>query len=235
MVWPALCMRHRNETQHFTLVFQKSCEHMPKSVRKGTGRKKQHFEWDVLFPSCSMIFFLSFGCCLKIIILRLVWSTRCHDRLTQTEMENDGNNRQQRARGFCSIDPIALIKVVYREYTLSNDGWLLVILQQPRNITPLICGVLTQPLTTILATLTSQEKHKKSQQYLLTICPVHLWKVEWEGGTYGPEVDYSKKDTYLKWRRERKLSVCDHGFALPGWSPRQSERAQVEGSELIAF
>lgn len=161
------------------LVFQKSYEHKPENVRKRKGRKKKHFERrDALFPSCSLFLFSSFGFCLKIIIHRLVWSTHCHNHLTQTEMENDGNNRQPRARGLCSIDPIALIRVVYREYTLSNDGWLLVIMQQPRNVTPLICGVLTQPLRTILATLTPQ----KSMQHLLTIRPVHFWKVERRGG-----------------------------------------------------
>lgn len=50
-------------------------------------------------------------------------------------IETDGNNRQLWARGLCSIDPIALIKVVYRENTMPSDGWLLVIMQQPANIT----------------------------------------------------------------------------------------------------
>lgn len=166
MVWPALCLWHRNKTQHIMLVFQKGCEHTSKNVRKEAGEKENTLNGLFVFSPCSLFLSSSFGCCLKIIILRLVWSTRCHGRLTQTEMENDGSNRQPQAHGLCYIDPIALIKVVYREYTLSNDGWLLVIMQQPRNITPLICGVLTQTLRAILAWLTRQRVTKKRTQLL---------------------------------------------------------------------
>lgn len=177
MVWPALCLRHRNKTQHILLVFQKSCEHTSQKCKKRGVRERKHFWRDVLSPSCSLFLFSSFGFCLKIILLHLVWSTRCVGRLTQTEMENDGNNRQPRARGLCSIDPIALIKVVYREYTLFNDGWLLIIMQQPRNITPLICGVLTQSLRAILAWLTPQRRTEKvpSTSWSSARCVFERW------------------------------------------------------------
>lgn len=160
-----------------------------------------------LFPSCSLFLFSSFGCCLKIIILRLVWSTRCHGRLTQ-KMENDGNNRQPRARGLCSIDPIALIKVVYREYTLSNDGWLLVIMQQPRNITPLICGVLTQPLRAILAWLTPQRRTKKKYAAPLDHPRGTFLKGGMRKKKYWLGVDWCKKDTYgIRSKEERGSSM----------------------------
>lgn len=145
-------------------------------------------------------------------------------------METDGNNRQPRAHGLCSIDPIALIKVVYREYTLSNDGWLLVIIQQPGNITPLICGVLTQSVKLILAPLTPDKKVPDTSWASVW----HVWKVQ--GKVMGQEW-MGVKDTKGLGGRKREgalCCVCDHD-SLPRWSPRQSERARVEGSELIAF
>lgn len=50
---------------------------------------------------------------------------------------------------MCSIDPTALIKGVYRENAATNDGWLLVIMQQPANTTPVIYGVPTQSMKII--------------------------------------------------------------------------------------
>lgn len=50
--------------------------------------------------------------------------------------------RSRRPRASRRIDPIALIKVVYgeREREAAGDGWLLVITQQPENITLLAGG-----------------------------------------------------------------------------------------------
>lgn len=83
---------------------------------------------------------------LEIIIIQLCSSSYCSSSHHAAWIETDGNDLQPLAGGLCSIDPIALIKVVYWENTATNDGWLPVIIRKPANITPLVYGVLTQSM-----------------------------------------------------------------------------------------
>lgn len=55
MVWPALCLRHQNKTQHITLVFQKSFEHTSNTVRKEEWGGKEITLWTECFVSSMLI------------------------------------------------------------------------------------------------------------------------------------------------------------------------------------
>lgn len=61
-----------------------------------------------------------------------------HSLLLQQQPRSLNRGWWQQLDGLCFIDPIALIKVVYRENTATSDGWLLVITQQPTNIAPFV-------------------------------------------------------------------------------------------------
>lgn len=141
-----------------------------------------------------------------IFFLISVWkvgsSNHCYSNHTAW-IETDGGNRHPGARGLCSIDQIALIKVVCREKTTANDGWLLVIMQQCTNITPLICGMLQSVrITLTVFSLDKKNKNKTCSWHLLT----HLESVRKSDGL---RADGSNRYGQIR-RWERKLCVCDH-------------------------
>lgn len=110
------------------------------------------------------------------IIKQLCSSTCCCTSSLTACIEADGNNLQPLAEDLCCIDPIALIKVVYREKTATNDGWLLVITQQPTSITPLTNGELTQSMKVV---------HNRSYFYSFQcLCDAfRSCKEKWQDGT----------------------------------------------------
>lgn len=126
------------------LHIQRKGKHLSSVISWFSSWKCCHY-W--LMSSSSLWSCFDWG--LDIMIVQLCLSTHCCNRNHTPWIETDGNNLQPLADGSCSIDPIALIKVVYRENTATNDGWLLEITQNSANITPLFYGVLTQSMKII--------------------------------------------------------------------------------------
>lgn len=202
-VRPSLCFKHLRLQRTFSSVVSEILVSVPL-----LHRENKHFSpvisWcrdrkAVIIAHCRLLINFTFWSCSDygsgIIITQLCSSAHCCSSNHTAWIEADGNNLQPLADGLCSIDPIVLIKVVYRGNAATDDGWLLVIMQQPANITPLIYGVLTQSMKII---------HKPGYFYTLKNSPRRLFSSLGECAGGKTERGWEQK----RWGDVERAFVC---------------------------